>query len=76
MINNQVFENYLNKEVINKALITLVIIRNVAFHLVEWPEFHIVYQALNLKADTVIPKAHTTIRYKVIQAFQDYKDIV
>ena len=54
---------------INKALITLVIIRNVAFHLVEWPKFHIICQALNLKADTVIPKAYITIRYKVIQAF-------
>jgi len=55
--------------VINEALIILVIVWNVAFHLVEWPEFHVVCQALNLKADTVIPKAYITIRYKVIQAF-------
>jgi hypothetical protein len=52
--------------VINKALIILVIIWNVAFHLVEWPEFYIVYQALNPKADIVILKAYTTIKYKVI----------
>ena len=66
MIDDQVFKNYLNKEVIDKALIALVIIWNVAFHLVEWPKFHVVCQALNLKADTVIPKAHITIGYKVI----------
>jgi hypothetical protein len=52
--------------VINEALVTLVVIWNVAFYLVEWPEFYIVCQALNLKADIVILKAYTTIGYKVI----------
>jgi hypothetical protein len=65
-IDDQVFQNYLNKEVIDKALVSLVVVQNLAFKLVEAPKFHVVCQALNPKADSMIPKSHTTIRYKIL----------
>ena len=75
-IDDQVFQNYLNKEVINEALVSLVVVQNLAFKLVEAPEFHIVCQAFNPKAGIVILNAYTMIGYKVIKAFQDHKDVV
>jgi hypothetical protein len=75
-IDKQVFENYLNKEVIDEALVSLVVVRNVAFSLVEWPEFHVVCQALNPISEAVIPNSHNTIQSKVEKAFYDHKDVV
>ena len=61
---------------IDEALVSLVVVRNLPFSIVEWPEFHTICQALNLHANDVIPKVHSTIKTKIMKAFQDHKDIV
>jgi len=62
--------------VIDEALVLLVVVRNLLFSIVEWPEFYTICQALNPHANDVILKAHSTIKTKIMKAFQDYKDIV
>src|SRR5271167_1289295 len=75
-INAQVFENYLNQDVINEALVSLIVVRNLPFRMVEWPEFHTLCQVLNPKSDAFITTAHSTMGIKISQAFQTHKDIV
>jgi len=75
-INDHVFENQLNKDVINEALVSLIVVRNLSFSAVEWPEFHALCQALNPKANTVIPSSHSTISTRILEAFQSHKDVV
>jgi hypothetical protein len=42
-----VLENCLDMAVITEALITLIVVRNLSYALVEWPEFHTLCQVLN-----------------------------
>ncbi|PMD60353.1 uncharacterized protein K444DRAFT_528451, partial [Hyaloscypha bicolor E] len=39
-LNTEILEAYLNSSIITKALISLIIIRNLSYALIEWPEFH------------------------------------
>jgi hypothetical protein len=38
--NSLVLKSVLHKEVLNQALINLIVVRNLPFRAVEWPEFH------------------------------------
>jgi hypothetical protein len=46
-LDTEILEAYLNTSIITEALITLIIIRNLSYALVEWPEFHTFCQVLN-----------------------------
>ena len=59
-----------------EALITLIVVRNLPFCIVEWPEFHTLCQALNLQCVGMITTAHSTIRNKIATTWASYKDIV
>ena len=39
-IDTQVLRKHLNQDVINEALVSLIVVRNLAFASVEWPELH------------------------------------
>ena len=43
--NLEILQSYLNKGVITEALISLIVVRNLSFCLVEWPEFHTLCQS-------------------------------
>jgi hypothetical protein len=72
----QVLKSQLNIAVIFEALITLIVVRNLPFSIVEWPEFHTLCQALNSQCIGMITTAHSTIRNKIAVAWASYKDIV
>ena len=55
----------LNKEVINKALIILIVVQNLLFWIVEWPEFYILLQLINPEVDSYIITAHLEVRKKI-----------
>jgi len=63
-----VLENCLDMAVITKALITLIVVRNLSYALVEWLEFHTLCQVLNRACKGKITTAHSTIAIKVKQA--------
>lgn len=62
-IQNTVFEAYLDRDVVRKALVRLIVQQRLAFSIVESPCFHAFVQALNpLADDNIIPASHSTIR--------------
>jgi len=76
VIDTRVFRKFLNQDVIDEALVALVVVRNLPFHLVEWPEFHTLCQALNPESHDFLPTAHSEIPKKIKQSWQAHKDIV
>ena len=61
---------------IDRALVSLIVVGNLSFRMVERPEFHTFCQLLNPKANTVIPMTYSTIGRKIDQAFQTHKDSI
>jgi len=64
-VDSRVLQAHLNPAVINKALVLLIVVWNLPFSIVEWPEFHVLCQALNLECKGVITTAHSQIRAKI-----------
>lgn len=60
-IDAQVFQKHLNQDVINEDLVSLIVVRNLPFRMVEWPEFHTLCQSLNPKSDSFITTAHSQL---------------
>jgi hypothetical protein len=58
----------LNKVVITKALISLIVVQNLSYCLVEWPEFHTLCQALNQASKGAITTSHSGVQNKVSKA--------
>jgi hypothetical protein len=75
-IDAQVFQKQLDQNIINEALVSLIVVRNLPFQMVEWPEFHTLCQVLNPKSDSFITTAHSQIGRKIKEAWQTHKDIV
>lgn len=75
-ISSQVLQSILNKDVISEALISLIVVRNLPFRLVEWPEFQALVQLINPESKNYFPKSHTEIPKKIQQSFLSQKDIV
>lgn len=72
----EVLGAYLNIAVIIEALISLIVIRNLSFALVEWPEFHTFCQALNRACEGKITTSHSGVYNKVKEAWERHKDVV
>ena len=76
MINAQVFQKQLDQNIINEVLISLIVVQNLLFWIVEWSEFHTFCQALNSNLNSVIIMIHSQIEWKIKNAFQTYKNII
>ena len=72
----QILSSCLDKAVITEALISLIVVRNLSFCLVEWPEFHTLCQALNPQSKGMITTGHQGVYNKVTEAWGKHKDIV
>jgi hypothetical protein len=72
----EVLEACLNIAVITEALISLIVVRNLSFTLVEWPEFHTFCQVLNRACEGKITTSHSGVYNKVKEAWGKHKDIV
>ena len=59
--NSYILKKILNKDVIKQALLNLIIIYNLPFQAVKWPELYILYQALNPELRSYILVSYTTI---------------
>jgi hypothetical protein len=64
----EIFEGCLDKAVLTKALISLVVVRNLSFHLVEWPEFYTLCQVLNRTSIGKITTSYSGVYNKVKEA--------
>jgi hypothetical protein len=75
-VDSCVLEKVLNKDVIEQALLNLIVVHNLPFRAVEWPELHVLCQALNPESKSCIPTSHATFAKTVDNAFQSQMDIV
>jgi hypothetical protein len=75
-IDAQALQKVLDQDVINDALISLIVVRNLPFRLVEWPEFHTLCQVINPQSNDYITVAHSQVPKKIHQLWQSRKDIV
>ncbi len=73
-LDNQVLRLHLNQEVIIEALISMIVVRNLPFRIVEWPEFHTFCQTLNKECK--ITTTHSCITRKIEESWISHKDIV
>jgi hypothetical protein len=74
--NTEILEASLDTSVIIKALITLIVIRNLSFTLVKWPEFHTLCQVLNRASEGKIMTSHSRVANKVKEAWDKHKDAI
>ena len=72
----QILKKSINKATFIEALISLIIIYNLSFYIVEWLAFYAFCQVLNAACEGMIPTAYATIRTKVEEAFFKHKDTV
>ncbi len=75
-IGEEVFKCYLDQDIINEALVSLIIVRNLLSRIVEQPEFHTLCLAFNPQADGKLTTAYSTIPKLIEATFQISKDIV
>ena len=75
-IDAQVFEKQLDQDIINEALISLIVVQNLFFQMIEWSEFHTFCQVLNSNSASVITTAHSQIRQKIRELWQTHKNTV
>jgi hypothetical protein len=71
-----IIKGSINHEVLIQALITMIVVRNLSFTIVEWPEFHAFTKALNPETKGLLPTSHNTIRRYIQKAFLRHKDTV
>jgi hypothetical protein len=64
----EVLEACLNIAVITKALISLIVVQNLSFTLVEWLEFHTFCQVLNRACEGKITTSYSRVYNKVKEA--------
>jgi hypothetical protein len=75
-IDTKVFERILNQDVLDEALVSLIVSRNIPFSIVEWPEFHAICRLLNPQSVDYIITAHTSVPKKIKLSWQAQKDVV
>ena len=75
-LDTKILKDQLNKVVITEALISLIVVQNLAYALVKWPEFHTLCQALNQECKGMITTTHSQVALKVKEAWHTYKDVV
>jgi hypothetical protein len=72
----EVLETSFDQSILLETLITLIVVRNLSFTIVEWPEFHVFCQVLNKGCQGKITTTHSTVRIKVEEAWKRHKDVV
>lgn len=72
----QVLRRALDRNLINEALLSLIVARNLPFRVVEWPEFHAFCRVLNPEVEAYITTAHSEVAKKIGQLWQSQQDIV
>ena len=61
---------------VKQALLDLIIIQQLPFSCVEWPEFHAFIKAINREAPSFIPVHHSAITDWIHNNFSEAQDIV
>ena len=73
-INDEVLTRILDRKVVERTLLDLIICRKLPLSIVEWPEFRVFCSSLNPKSTLLIPASHNTISKKIHEIFPGAKD--
>ena len=77
-IESIVLKKTLNKDILNQALVNLIVVQNLPFSAVQWPEFHIFCGALNpesIESGILLTAPITVVSY-IKESFIDQKDVI
>jgi hypothetical protein len=77
-VESAVLKKVLNKDVLRQALVNLIVVRNLPFNAVHWPELHVLCGVLNPEStkSNLIPTSAETIVTCIKESFMDQKDVV
>lgn len=75
-IDAHIFSRQLDPDVVNEALISLIVVRNLPFRVAEWPEFHAFCQVLNPQSKGIVTTAHSQVTKKIRESWNCHKDTV
>ena len=67
-LQNSIFEGVLQKDIIQRLLVQLIVLERLSFSIIEWPIFHSFIAAINSIALRFIPTSHNTIRSCILSA--------
>jgi hypothetical protein len=74
--NIKIFKACLDTTIITETLISLIVVRNLSYTLVKWPEFHTLCQVLNRASKDKIITSHSGIANKVKETWGKHKDVI
>jgi hypothetical protein len=63
-IDDYIFSRQVDLDIVNEALISLIVVRNLPFQTVEWLKFHTFCQVLNLQLEGIVTTAHSQVAKK------------
>jgi hypothetical protein len=72
----KILEKSINQDALTEALVTLIVVHNLSFYVVEWPAFHTFCQVLNAGCEGKITTCHAGLHNKVEESFQKHKDTI
>jgi hypothetical protein len=75
-LEGDILKRFIDKKLVEKALLKLIIVRRLPFAIVESKEFQAFCMALNKESLSAIPTSHNTITSRIAQLFPEGKDIV
>jgi hypothetical protein len=75
-LDKEILTKSINQDALTEALVTLIVLHNLSFCVVEWPAFHTFCQILNSTCEGMITTSHSVVRTRVGEAFQKHKDTV
>jgi hypothetical protein len=72
----KILKKSINQDALNEALVTLIVVHNLSFCMVEWAAFHTFCQVLNEACEGKITTSHSVVRTRVGESFQKHKDTI
>jgi hypothetical protein len=75
-LDKKILEKSINQDALIEALVTLIVLHNLSFCVVEWPAFHTFCQVLNAACEGKITTSHSVVRTRVGESFEKHKDTI
>ncbi len=75
-LEKEILKKVLDKQLINEALVSLIVLRNLPFRAVEWPELHALLKAVNPMTDQEIISSHSEVNKKIHISWIASQDVV
>jgi hypothetical protein len=75
-LDKEILRRTVNQQIVDQILLNLIIVRRLSFSCVEWSEWHVFIQFLNLQDHIFMSTSHNTIKQRIEIWFSQAKDII